>query len=232
LTASERELYRLVLQCNELTVSRAAEQTGQSEDDCLEALEILQATGVIIAMGDKLYRTGSRLFADWVLTTVFLHSDRKEERTNMARDQVFISYSHQDQRFLDELLTHLTPYLRTGAITAWSDQQIRPGSKWFDEIKAASASTSVAVMLVSADFLASDFIHEHELGPFLKGAEAGGVRILWVLIGDCAWKETSLKDYQSVVSPQDKAFASMTKAKRATAWTRVCEEIKRAAGHP
>jgi hypothetical protein len=150
----------------------------------------------------------------------------------MVGGRVFISYSHDDRRFLDELLTHLKPYLRTGAVTAWSDRQIRPGSKWFDEIKAASANTSVAVMLVSTAFLASDFIHEHELGPFLKEAEAGGVRILWVLIGDCAWKETSLKDYQSVVSPPDKSFASMTKAKRATAWTRVCEEVKRAAEHP
>jgi hypothetical protein len=150
----------------------------------------------------------------------------------MIRDQVFISYSHQDKRFLDELRTQLKPYLRKGTITAWSDEQIVPGSKWFDEIKAALANTSAAVMLVGPDFLASDFIHEHELGPLLKEAEAGGVTILWVLIRDCSWKETPLKDYQAVVSPPDKPFASMTKAKRDTAWRKVCEAIKQAVDHP
>jgi hypothetical protein len=154
--------------------------------------------------------------------------DRHEERKNMVRDSVFISYSHQDERFREELETHLKPYLRTG-ITAWSDRQIQPGSQWFDEIKAALARTSVAVMLVSPKFLASDFIHEQELGPLLKQAEAGGVRILWVLIRDCAYRETPLKDYQAVVSPPDKPFDQIRAPERATAWRKVCEEIKKQA---
>ncbi len=150
----------------------------------------------------------------------------------MARAQVFICYSRQDSQFFEELLTHLKPYIRMGAITAWSDQQIAPGSKWFDEIKDALAKTSVAVMLVSPDFLASDFIHEHELGPLLKEAEDGGVTIIWVLIRDCAWKETPLKDIGSLVSPPAKAFALMKKAERDTAWTKVCGAIKVAARRP
>jgi hypothetical protein len=149
-----------------------------------------------------------------------------------VRDQVFISYSHKDERSRGELETHLKPYLRSGTITAWSDRRIQAGSQWFDEIKAALARTSVAVMLVSPDFLASDFIHEHELGPFLKEAEAGGVRILWVLIRDCAYQETPLKDYQAVVSPPDRPFASMPKGRRDTAWRKVCEAIKDAVNHP
>jgi internalin A len=152
------------------------------------------------------------------------------EGENAVRDLVFISYSHQDKRFLDELLTHLKPYLRT-RITAWSDRQIQPGSQWFDEIKDALARTSVAVMLVSPNFLGSDFIHEHELGPLLRDAEAGGVRILWVLIRDCSWKETPLKGYQAA-APTDKPFAKMRVSDRDTAWRTVCEEIKRATSRP
>jgi internalin A len=147
-----------------------------------------------------------------------------------VRDQVFISYSHQDKKFLDELLTQLKPYLRTG-ITAWSDLQIQPGSQWFDEIKVALARTSVAVMLVSPDFLASDFIHEHEVGPFLNEAEAGGVRILWVLINDCSWQVSALKGYQAA-APTDKPLAKMRPPDRGTAWWKVCEEIKRAISRP
>ncbi len=149
----------------------------------------------------------------------------------MVRDQVFISYSHQDERFLTDLRTHLKPYLQKGAFTVWSDKQIEPGSEWFGKIKAALAKTSVAVMLVSPDFLASDFIHDHELSQLLKDAAADGVRILWVLIRDCSYKETPLSNFQAVVSPPGKPFASMTKAKRDTAWRKVCETVKQAVNH-
>jgi hypothetical protein len=157
---------------------------------------------------------------------------QNDERQNMVRDQVFISYSRKEQKFLDDLLTHLKPYLRKGTFKAWSDEQIKPGSQWLDEIKAALARTSVAVMLVSPDFLDSDFIHEHELGPLLKEAAAGGVTILWALIRDCSYEETPLKDYQAVVSPPGKPLASIPKAKRDTAWKAVCKAIKEAVNRP
>jgi hypothetical protein len=151
--------------------------------------------------------------------------------SNLGRNLVFVSYSHHDTQFLDQLQTHLKPFVRRDAITVWSDMQIQPGSKWLEEIKAALAKTAVAIMLVTPSFLASDFIHEHELGPVLTEAAAGGVKILWVLIRDCAYNETPLKDYQAVVSPPGKPFALM-KADRDTAWRRVCESIAKAVNQP
>lgn len=121
------------------------------------------------------------------------------EKPTMLQGQVFISYSHKDKRWRDELDTHLRPYLRGGSIVSWSDQQIAPNSKWFEEIQSALAKSKVAVLLVSPDFLTSDFIYEHELGPLLKAAEQGGVRILWVPVRASAYKKTALKDYQAVL---------------------------------
>jgi len=142
------------------------------------------------------------------------------------RNKVFISYSHKDTKFLEELLLHLKPLERAGLVSKWSDKQIAPGSQWFDEIKDALVGAKVAVMMVSPGFLASDFIHEHELGPLLKEAEQGGVRILWIPVRACSYKETLLKNYQAVISP-DKPLAEM-KAERNKAWVKVCEEIKNA----
>jgi hypothetical protein len=147
--------------------------------------------------------------------------------TDAARDKVFISYSHKDSRFLNQLLTHLKPLERAGRVTHWSDRQIRPGSEWFDQIKAAIASSKVAILLVTKDFLASDFIHEHELGPLLKEAEQGGVKILWVLVRACSYTETPLRHYQAVLPP-DKPLAQM-RAERDIAWVKICEEVKKAA---
>lgn len=69
----------------------------------------------------------------------------------MPRAQVFLSYSHKDKRWLDVLLIHLKPYLRGGSFTAWSDQQLGPGSNWSADIQAALTKTKVAVLLVTPD---------------------------------------------------------------------------------
>jgi hypothetical protein len=142
------------------------------------------------------------------------------------RDRVFISYSHADHRFLDQLLTHLKAVERPGRISSWSDKQITPGAPWFNAITEALASSAVAVLLVSKDFLASDFIHEHELGPILREAERGGVQILWIPVRACYYQESPLARYQALISP-DKPLAEM-KAERDRAWVRICEEIRKA----
>ena len=143
------------------------------------------------------------------------------------RNRVFISYSHDDKKWRDDLDTRLKPYLRDGPIISWSDEQINAGSKWFDDIKSALADTKVAVLLVTPNFLASDFIHEHELGPLLKEAEQGGVKILWVPVRASSYQKTALKDYQAVLKP-DKPLAKMTGAERDQAWITICEEIEHA----
>lgn len=141
--------------------------------------------------------------------------------------QVFISYCQKDKEpFLSELLEHIKPYVRKSGIVVWSDEDITPGSNWFGEIQAALASAKVAVLLVSPSFLASDFVHEHELGPLLKDAERGGVRILWVPVRACSYELTQLRNYQAVLPPS-KPLAEMT-VERDKAWVTVCKEIQRA----
>lgn len=153
-------------------------------------------------------------------------SKTTKRKVEAIRDQVFICYSHKDKRWLEDLQIHLKPYVRNGSVTAWSDKQIAPGSKWLLEIKVALAHTKVAALIVTPYFLASDFIHENELTPLLKEAEKGDVRIIWIPVRACAYKETPLKDYQGAIDA-DKPLANM-KADRDKAWVKICEEIKKA----
>jgi hypothetical protein len=150
----------------------------------------------------------------------------RPERCQVAKDQVFISYSHKDKKWREELETHLKPYLRNGAITSWSDQQIEPGSQWATEIAFALANSEIGVLLVSPDFLNSDFIHDMELGPLLKKAKQGGAKILWIPVRSSAYKQTPLKNYQAIIDPE-KPLAAMTKAKRDHAWVEICETIEK-----
>jgi len=143
----------------------------------------------------------------------------------VPRDQVFISYSHNDKKWREELEKHLKPYLRNRTITSWSDQQIRAGSQWEAEIESALTNSGIAVLLVTPDFLNSDFIHEKELGPLLKRPDQGGVKILWMPIRSSAYKQTPLKNYQAIIDPA-KPLAEMPRAKRDRAWVEICEKIK------
>ncbi len=148
-----------------------------------------------------------------------------------VRDLVFISYSHKDnqgrKKWLDDLRTHLTPYLRQGLIEAWSDLEIKAGSKWSADIETAIARTRVAVLLVTPHFLASDFIHDHELCPLLKLAENAGVQILWIPVRASSYHLYPLEDTQALIPP-DKPLAEM-KAERDEAWVRICKQIAAAA---
>ncbi len=147
-----------------------------------------------------------------------------------GKDQVFISYSHKDTKFLDQLLTHLKPLVRQDLVTKWSDRQIAAGDDWLGAIKAALSRATIAVLMVSPHFLASDFIDETELNPLLKEAERGGVRLLWIPVRASSYKDSPIAKYQAVIPP-DKPIAQM-KAERDAAWVKICQEIKKAVQNP
>lgn len=103
---------------------------------------------------------------------------------------LFISYSHQDIHWKDRVLSHLKVLEQDGLLTIWEDRAIRGGDDWFREIEAAIDSASVAVLLISANFLTSPFIKQEELPRLLKLRAQRGLHIYPVLLTPCAWQTT------------------------------------------
>lgn len=113
------------------------------------------------------------------------------------RDSIFFSYSHKDKKWLGKLKTMLAPGLKGRNLLAWDDAMIKPGSKWKDEIDAALQKARVAVLLVSSDFLNSQFIANNELPPILEAAASGGLIVLWIYVRPAMVRETEIADFQA-----------------------------------
>src|SRR5262245_32663933 len=131
-----------------------------------------------------------------------------------GRNKVFISYSHRDGKWLKRLRTHLRELERRGLVELWDDTRIRPGSEWRKEIRDALDSARAAVLLVSADFIASDFIAENELPPLLSAAESDGVTILPLILSASLYEEIeNLARFQSV-NPPSKPLIELNKGEQ------------------
>ena len=101
---------------------------------------------------------------------------------SLMRDQVFISYAHEDQVWFDEFNKHLAAAEAKNLLNVWSDKEIPPGSLWFDGISKALARARVGLLLVTPDFIASDFIRNEELRALLGAREQGRLSLFWVPI--------------------------------------------------
>lgn len=149
-----------------------------------------------------------------------------------SREKVFIVYSHQDAKWLNRLQVHLTPLERQGLIERWDDTRIAPGTSWRGEIRKALESVKVAVLLVSADFLASEFIADNELPPLLPAAQSEGVVILPVIVSPCLFTNVpALAQFQTVNDPS-KPLSGLTKAEQDKTFVHIADVILRLLDQP
>jgi len=106
---------------------------------------------------------------------------KQSPQKDKTKPKVFISYSHQNRSYIDRLMVHLKPLAKKGLLDIWEDRKIKTGDKWQKEIEKALSDASIAILMISADFMASDFIVDNELPPLLTKADVNGTKILPVL---------------------------------------------------
>jgi hypothetical protein len=144
-----------------------------------------------------------------------------------ARDLVFISYSHRDRDWLERLLVFFKPYARQN-LKIWADPYIKVGDKWRRDISAALSHTSVAVLVVTPDFLASDFIYDEELPPLLRGADVGSITLFPIPVSAADHEASPLAQYQ-FAHPPDDPLDRMRRPDRNPVFVRLVKQIVAAA---
>lgn len=116
--------------------------------------------------------------------------------------KLFISYSHKDEEFKEELVSMLAGLQRQGIIDPWQDRCIDEGEEWYQQIQRSMNECDLAILLVSRHFIASHFINDEELPRLLHRRKESGLRVVPVIVRPCKWtSEPVLKDLQAL--PKD-----------------------------
>ena len=101
---------------------------------------------------------------------------------------VFISYSQRDRELCQELETHLSNLKRQNLITSWSDGDISPGTEWKPQVLEHLRTDHIILLLISADFLASDFCYSIEMTQAIARHDANQARVLPIILRPTDWK--------------------------------------------
>jgi TIR domain/CHAT domain len=123
--------------------------------------------------------------------------------------EVFFSYAHKDERLRNQLEDHLSNLKRQDVITGWHDRKIAAGTEWKGQIDSRLESARIILLLVSANFLASDYCYDIELKRALERHEAGEARVIPIILRPCDWH----------TAPFGKLQALPTDTKPVTEWS-------------
>lgn len=144
----------------------------------------------------------------------------------VARTKVFISYSHNGEKWLKRLQVHLKPLEDAGIIDRWDDTLIGIGDEWEEQIEKALAEATVAILLVSADFLASGFITRKEVPPLLTANKEKGLLVMSVIVEPCDFEgNQALSKFQAANSPS-RPLSTLPVSKREEIFVKLVKEIR------
>ncbi len=155
-----------------------------------QKLQVMEDSGIqtfLDVVGDHVIKVDVHA----LLNGVDLEDTRRRERTMDTQRQavrLFYSYSHKDETLRNELETHLKLLQRQGLLETWHDRQIEAGAEWKQKIDDNLERADIILLLVSADFIASDYCYEKEMGRALERHEKGEARVIPVIIRDINWR--------------------------------------------
>ncbi|WP_437980447.1 toll/interleukin-1 receptor domain-containing protein [Sorangium sp. So ce117] len=125
-----------------------------------------------------------------------LDAGRKEPPTRSSKCRLFFSYSHADASAHERLEAHIKVLWRKGFIEPWHARRIPAGADWGNEIDRHLDEAEIILLLVSADFLASDYCWEVEMTRALKRHDDGRAVVVSVILKPCLWREAPFAKLQ------------------------------------
>ena len=139
--------------------------------------------------------------------------------------RAFCSYSHRDEEYLNELRIWLRGLERQGIIHWWHDREIPPGWEWEEAIDRNLRTAEVILLLVTPDFMGSDYVHENEIGQAVERHERGEARVIPIIVRPADWEWASFGKLQAL--PKD-AKPITTWLNRDEAWLDVVRGVRKA----
>jgi tetratricopeptide (TPR) repeat protein len=139
--------------------------------------------------------------------------------THQTAVSLFLAYAHEDEPLRRLLETHLSGLQRQGLISIWHDRKIVPGTSWAEEIDEHLEQASIILLLVSADFLASDYCYQVEMQRALERHKADKARVIPIILRPADWHHTPFAKLQALPTDaqavtiwhnQDEAFVDVT----------------------
>ena len=141
--------------------------------------------------------------------------------------RVFYSYSHKDEKLRDKLETHLSLMKRNGEIAGWHDRKIIAGGQWSGEIDAKLEAAGIILLLVSADFLASDYCWNVEVKKAMEQHASGKAVVIPIILRPCEWHQALFGKLQAL--PKDAKPVTDWRSQD-KAYTDIAAGIRRAIG--
>jgi hypothetical protein len=111
---------------------------------------------------------------------------------------LFLSYAHEDESLRKELEKHLSLLQWQGHIRPWHDRQITPGTNWAKEVDRHLENASIILLLISSDFLASDYCYGVEMRRALQLHRAGKARVIPIFLRPVDWQKAPFSDLQGL----------------------------------
>jgi TIR domain/Trypsin-like peptidase domain len=151
-------------------------------------------------------------------TTADGSQDRRPADQPSLPLKLFYSYAHEDEAMRQKLETHLKLLQRRGLIASWSDRQIGAGQEWREAIDAQLESADIILLLISSNFLASDYCYDVELARAMARHEAGEARVVPIILRPVDWRAAPFAKLQALPTdakpitdwhPRDKGWADV-----------------------